>query len=120
MLRPFFEAYEIVADVLCQAPAEISDKDLTKEALGVGGQYAAQGVVSSTEDVGVVVRHRSPTGGRPESCSVPRPRWLNAGGISWPNCTESSPIWIVCGSPASSSMPVKQCSEVVSESLGQV
>lgn len=55
MLRPFFEAYEIVADVLCQAPAEISDKDLTKEALGVGGQYAAQGVVSSTESVSALL-----------------------------------------------------------------
>lgn len=55
MLRPFFEAYEIVADVLCHAPADISDKDLTKESLGVGGQYAAQGVVSSTESVSALL-----------------------------------------------------------------
>jgi glycerol-3-phosphate O-acyltransferase len=55
MLRPFFEAYEIVADVLCEAPADISDKDLTKESLGVGGQYAAQGVVSSTESVSALL-----------------------------------------------------------------
>ena len=55
MLRPFFEAYEIVADVLCDAPVDISVKDLTKEALGVGGQYAAQGVVSSTESVSALL-----------------------------------------------------------------
>ena len=55
MLRPFFEAYEIVADVLCDAPADIGDKELTKEALGVGGQYAAQGVVSSNESVSALL-----------------------------------------------------------------
>ncbi|MCW1957093.1 MAG: glycerol-3-phosphate 1-O-acyltransferase [Mycobacterium sp.] len=47
MLRPFFEAYEIVADVLCSAPADISAKDLSTQALGVGAQYVAQGKVSS-------------------------------------------------------------------------
>jgi len=40
MLRPYFEAYEIVADVLRDAPAEIGEKDLTNKALGVGRQYA--------------------------------------------------------------------------------
>jgi glycerol-3-phosphate O-acyltransferase len=47
MLRPLFEAYEIVADVLCGSPADISDKDLSTQALGVGAQYVAQGKVSS-------------------------------------------------------------------------
>ena len=47
MLRPFFEAYQIVADVLCSAPADISDKDLNTQALGVGEQYVAQGKVTS-------------------------------------------------------------------------
>jgi glycerol-3-phosphate O-acyltransferase len=55
MLRPFFEAYEIVADVLRDAPAEISEKDLTKLALGVGKQYAAQGRVHSTESVSALL-----------------------------------------------------------------
>ena len=55
MLRPFFEAYEIVADVLCDAPADIGGKELTKEALGVGGQYAAQGLISSTESVSALL-----------------------------------------------------------------
>jgi glycerol-3-phosphate O-acyltransferase len=55
MLRPFFEAYEIVADVLRDAPADISDKDLTKRALGVGRQYAAQGRVRSTESVSALL-----------------------------------------------------------------
>ena len=30
MLRVFFEAYEIVADVLRDAPADIGEKELTK------------------------------------------------------------------------------------------
>ena len=55
MLRPFFEAYEIVADVLCEAPADIGDKELTKRALGVGNQYAAQGLVRSAESVSALL-----------------------------------------------------------------
>jgi glycerol-3-phosphate O-acyltransferase len=47
MLRPFFEAYEIVADVLRDAPADIDEKDLTERALGVGRQYVAQTRVSN-------------------------------------------------------------------------
>ena len=55
MLRPFFEAYEIVADVLRDAPAEIDEKDLTKKALGVGRQYVAQNRVHSTEAVSALL-----------------------------------------------------------------
>ncbi|HTY28087.1 MAG TPA: glycerol-3-phosphate 1-O-acyltransferase [Mycobacterium sp.] len=55
MLRPFFEAYEIVADVLCDAPAEIGEKELSKIALGVGAQYAAQGRVRSNESVSALL-----------------------------------------------------------------
>ncbi len=55
MLRPFFEAYEIVADVLCDAPANIGDKELSKLALGVGNQYCAQGLVSSSESVSALL-----------------------------------------------------------------
>ena len=55
MLRPFFEAYEIVADVLCDAPAEIDDKELSKKALGVGAQYAAQGRIRSNESVSALL-----------------------------------------------------------------
>jgi glycerol-3-phosphate O-acyltransferase len=55
MLRPFFEAYEIVADVLCDAPADVGDKELSKLALGVGSQYAAQGLVSSNESVSALL-----------------------------------------------------------------
>jgi glycerol-3-phosphate O-acyltransferase len=49
MLRVFFEAYEIVADVLRDAPAQIGEMELTQLALGVGRQYAAQGRVRSSE-----------------------------------------------------------------------
>jgi glycerol-3-phosphate O-acyltransferase len=55
MLRPFFEAYEIVADVLCDAPADIGSKELNEAALGVGAQYAAQGIVRSNESVSALL-----------------------------------------------------------------
>lgn len=55
MLRPFFEAYQLVADVLRDAPPEIGDKELTGKALGVGAQYAAQSRVRSTESVSALL-----------------------------------------------------------------
>lgn len=55
MLRPFFEAYEIVADALRDAPVEIAEKDLTKKALGLGNQYVAQGRVRSNESVSALL-----------------------------------------------------------------
>ena len=55
MLRPFFEAYGIVADVLRDAPAEIGEKELTKKALGVGRQYVAQDRVRSNESVSALL-----------------------------------------------------------------
>jgi len=55
MLRPFFDAYEIVADVLRDAPAEIGEKELTKRALGVGRQYVAQNRVRSNESVSALL-----------------------------------------------------------------
>jgi len=55
MLRPFIEAYEIVADVLRGTPPGIDEKDLTKLALGVGGQYIAQDRVRSNESVSALL-----------------------------------------------------------------
>jgi glycerol-3-phosphate O-acyltransferase len=55
MLRVFFEAYEIVADVLRDAPTDIGEKELTKLSLGVGRQYVAQGRVSSSEPVSTLL-----------------------------------------------------------------
>jgi glycerol-3-phosphate O-acyltransferase len=55
MLRVFFEAYEIVADVLRDAPADIGGKDLTQLALGVGKQYVAQRRVRSSEPVSTLL-----------------------------------------------------------------
>ncbi|MGH3971375.1 MAG: glycerol-3-phosphate 1-O-acyltransferase, partial [Mycobacterium sp.] len=55
MLRVFFEAYEIVADVLRDAPANIGEKELTQLALGVGRQYVAQGRVDSSEPVSTLL-----------------------------------------------------------------
>lgn len=55
MLRVFFEAYELVADVLRDAPADIGQKELTDLALGVGRQYVAQGRVRSSESVSTLL-----------------------------------------------------------------
>ena len=55
LLRPFFEAYQIIADVLIDAPAEITEKDLTTKALGLGQQYVAQGRVQSNESVSALL-----------------------------------------------------------------
>jgi glycerol-3-phosphate O-acyltransferase len=55
MLRVFFEAYELVADVLRDAPADIDEKELTQLALGVGRQYVAQGRVRSSESVSTLL-----------------------------------------------------------------
>ncbi|OBF77882.1 glycerol-3-phosphate acyltransferase [Mycobacterium sp. 852002-51613_SCH5001154] len=55
MLRVFFEAYEIVADVLRDAPADVGQKDLTASALGVGRQYVAQTRVRSSESVSTLL-----------------------------------------------------------------
>jgi glycerol-3-phosphate O-acyltransferase len=55
MLRPFIEAYEIVADVLRDAPPDVAEQELTKRALGVGRQLAAQRRVRSTESVSALL-----------------------------------------------------------------
>jgi glycerol-3-phosphate O-acyltransferase len=48
MLRPYFEAYSIVADVLHHLPDEPFDNtDLIQRALGLGRQYVAQRVRSN-------------------------------------------------------------------------
>ncbi|CAM2820316.1 glycerol-3-phosphate acyltransferase [Mycobacterium intermedium] len=55
LLRVFFEAYEIVADVLRDAPANVGQKELTELALGVGRQYVAQTRVRSSESVSTLL-----------------------------------------------------------------
>lgn len=55
MLRVFFEAYEIVADVLCDAPADVGQRELTELALGVGRQYVAQTRIRSSESVSTLL-----------------------------------------------------------------
>ncbi|SPM31623.1 Glycerol-3-phosphate O-acyltransferase, partial [Mycobacterium terramassiliense] len=55
MLRVFFEAYEIVADVLRDAPAGVAQKELTSLALGVGRQHVAQTRVRSSESVSTLL-----------------------------------------------------------------
>jgi glycerol-3-phosphate O-acyltransferase len=55
MLRPFFEGYEVVADVLRKAPGKISEHELTKLAMAVGRQYVAQDRVHSSEPVSTLL-----------------------------------------------------------------
>ncbi|MGE2715024.1 glycerol-3-phosphate 1-O-acyltransferase [Mycolicibacterium litorale] len=55
MLRPFFEAYEILASALRDAPADIDEKELTQRALGLGRQYVAQARVRSNESVSALL-----------------------------------------------------------------
>lgn len=55
MLRPFFEAYEILSSALRDAPAEIDEKELTTRALGLGRQYVAQDRVRSNESVSALL-----------------------------------------------------------------
>ena len=55
MLRVFFEAYDIVADVLRDTPADIGEKELTELALGIGQQYVAQTRVRSSESVSALL-----------------------------------------------------------------
>jgi glycerol-3-phosphate O-acyltransferase len=55
MLRVFFEAYEIVADVLRDLPPDVDQQELTDSALGVGRQHVAQGRVRSSESVSTLL-----------------------------------------------------------------
>ncbi|MEB3067611.1 glycerol-3-phosphate 1-O-acyltransferase [[Mycobacterium] vasticus] len=55
MLRVFFEAYAIIADVLCDAPADIGEPEMIQLALGVGRQYVAQGRIRSSESVSTLL-----------------------------------------------------------------
>ena len=55
-LRPFIEAYLIVAEVLRHHPvAHIDAKELTRRALGVGRQFVAQQRVRSNESVSTLL-----------------------------------------------------------------
>jgi glycerol-3-phosphate O-acyltransferase len=55
-MRPFFEAYAIVAEVLRLHPvAHIDSKDLSQRALGLGRQYVAQERVRSSESVSTLL-----------------------------------------------------------------
>ncbi|HEY3261002.1 MAG TPA: glycerol-3-phosphate 1-O-acyltransferase [Pseudonocardiaceae bacterium] len=54
-LRPFFEAYSIIADVLTDEGAKIDEKAVVRRALGVGRQYVAQRRIGSREPVSALL-----------------------------------------------------------------
>jgi glycerol-3-phosphate O-acyltransferase len=57
IVRPFVEAYRIVADVLAndETPADASAAEITHRALGLGRQYVAQRRLRSSESVSVLL-----------------------------------------------------------------
>ena len=55
MVRPFVEAYRIVADVLAHDDVPTDDSDVTRRALGLGHQYVAQRRLRSSESVSVLL-----------------------------------------------------------------
>jgi glycerol-3-phosphate O-acyltransferase len=57
IVRPFVEAYRIVADVLAndETPADAPATEITRRALGLGRQYVAQRRLRSSESVSVLL-----------------------------------------------------------------
>jgi len=55
VVRPFVEAYRLVADVLAHDDTVTSDSDVVREALGLGRQYVAQRRLRSSESVSALL-----------------------------------------------------------------
>jgi len=55
VVRPFVEAYRLVADVLVHDDTVTSDSDVVREALGLGRQYVAQRRLRSSESVSALL-----------------------------------------------------------------
>jgi glycerol-3-phosphate O-acyltransferase len=55
VVRPFVEAYRIVADVLAHDNAVVSDSEVVRRALGLGRQYVAQHRLRSSESVSALL-----------------------------------------------------------------
>jgi glycerol-3-phosphate O-acyltransferase len=55
LVRPFVEAYRLVADVLVHDDAEATSAEVIRRALGLGQQYVAQRRLRSSESVSVLL-----------------------------------------------------------------
>jgi len=55
VVRPFVEAYRLVADVLAHDVTVTSDSEVVREALGLGRQYVAQRRLRSSESVSALL-----------------------------------------------------------------
>ncbi len=55
VVRPFVEAYRLVADVLVHDDAVVSDSEVVRQALGLGQQYVAQHRLRSSESVSALL-----------------------------------------------------------------
>jgi hypothetical protein len=100
MLRPFFEAYEIVADALRDAPAEIDEKDLTKKALGLGN--------TATRPCRRCCSRRRARWSPTRNCWRPPPTWPSGGRRFVTSSSASCATWTrSSSSPSSSSSRAK-------------
>ena len=101
VVRPFVEAYRIVADVLVNDDVPDDDAEVIKRALGLGQQYVAQRRLRSSESVSVLLfqtalqlaRNRGLLGdGAGAAGSRMRPipgrlrTWRRGGRLSWLSC----------------------------------
>ena len=55
VVRPFVEAYRLVADVLVHDDTLVSDSEVVRRALGLGRQYVAQHRLRSSESVSALL-----------------------------------------------------------------
>jgi len=55
VVRPFVEAYRLVADVLVHDSTLVSDSEVVRRALGLGRQYVAQHRLRSSESVSALL-----------------------------------------------------------------
>jgi len=55
VVRPFIEAYRLVADVLAHDETLVSDSEVVRRALGLGQQYVAQHRLRSSESVSTLL-----------------------------------------------------------------
>jgi len=55
VVRPFVEAYRLVADVLAHDETLVSDSEVVRRALGLGRQYVAQRRLRSSESVSALL-----------------------------------------------------------------
>ena len=113
IVRPFVEAYRLVADVLATEDVTAGvdtladDAEVTRRALGLGHQYVAQRRLRSSESVSVLLFQTALQLARNRGLFDPGPRtWPSGGPRSSPSCATCC-----AGSTASRTWPSSATSE---------